>query len=240
MSIQLCDIHMHVLPGIDDGSDSTEMSADMLLRSYDQGVRAIFATSHSYAYPRELTRAKQEFQNLRRLLARAGLDLELYFGCEVACSSYDIDETIHLLRSGHLPTMNGTRYVLSEFYPAARTKDILLCVTKLLEAGFIPIIAHAERCGNLDADIVRQLKDMGCRIQVNVYSLYDEGKESIRNLARELAREQLIDFLGSDAHKTYHRPPSLTMGLQWLIENCPKDYLQKITWENARDCLTGE
>lgn len=240
MSIQLCDIHMHVLPGIDDGSDCADMSASLLFQARSQGVRAVFATPHSYAFPRELARAKQEFLALQRLCSQRELEVALYFGCEVACSAWDIDETIQLLRSGYYPTMNGTKYVLAEFYPSVWRKDILLCAGKLLEAGFLPIIAHAERCENLDSDTVRQLKDMGCKIQVNVYSLYDEGKDHIRNFARELAREQLIDFLGSDAHKTYHRPPSLTMGMQWLIENCPKDYLQKITWENARDCLTGE
>lgn len=240
MSIRLCDIHMHVLPGIDDGSDCTEMSASMLLRSYDQGARTIFATPHSYVFPRDLHRAKQEFQKLRQLKDRLALDLDLCFGCEVACSAFDIDSTIQLLRSGHFPTMNGTNYVLSEFYPSARQQDIFLCVLKLMDAGFLPIIAHAERCDNLDVAAVRQLKDLGCKIQVNVYSLYDEGKDSIRYLAQALAREQLIDFLGSDAHKTYHRPPSLTMGTQWLVENCPEEYLRKIAWDNARNCLFSE
>ena len=42
------DIHTHVLPGIDDGSKSSEMSLEMLRESKAQGVDTVIATSHCY------------------------------------------------------------------------------------------------------------------------------------------------------------------------------------------------
>ena len=45
----MTDIHSHILPGMDDGSRSTEESLAMLAASAAQGVRAIAATPHFYA-----------------------------------------------------------------------------------------------------------------------------------------------------------------------------------------------
>ena len=44
----LIDLHSHVLPSMDDGSDSVEMSAAMLRRMGEQGVDTVCATSHYY------------------------------------------------------------------------------------------------------------------------------------------------------------------------------------------------
>ena len=42
----MIDIHSHVLPGVDDGSESMEMSLDMLAIAADSGVRTLVATPH--------------------------------------------------------------------------------------------------------------------------------------------------------------------------------------------------
>ena len=44
----MIDMHTHVLPHIDDGSKSTDMSLDMLKESYRQGVSTLVATPHFY------------------------------------------------------------------------------------------------------------------------------------------------------------------------------------------------
>ena len=44
----LVDLHSHVLPSMDDGSDSVEMSVAMLRRMGEQGVDTVCATSHYY------------------------------------------------------------------------------------------------------------------------------------------------------------------------------------------------
>ena len=46
---KIIDLHSHVLPGIDDGSQSVEMSLAMLRREAEQGVTVVCATSHYYA-----------------------------------------------------------------------------------------------------------------------------------------------------------------------------------------------
>lgn len=47
---QIIELHSHILPNIDDGSDSVEMSLDMLRREAEQGVGTVCASSHYYAH----------------------------------------------------------------------------------------------------------------------------------------------------------------------------------------------
>ena len=42
----MIDIHSHILPGIDDGSDSMETSLEMLVTAARSGVKTIVATPH--------------------------------------------------------------------------------------------------------------------------------------------------------------------------------------------------
>ena len=86
-------------------------------------------------------------------------------------------------------------------------------------------------------DLVNQFRERSALIQLNAYSLFDEMDDSIKNWARRLVLEQKADFLGTDAHRTYHRPPSAEMGLNWLYENVERDYADAIAWKNAEQIL---
>ena len=46
MQGNLIELHSHVLPQLDDGSESVEMSVAMLRRMAEQGISTVCATSH--------------------------------------------------------------------------------------------------------------------------------------------------------------------------------------------------
>ena len=50
MQVKMIDLHSHLLPQLDDGSQSVKMSLAMLRREAEQGVDAVCATSHYYAH----------------------------------------------------------------------------------------------------------------------------------------------------------------------------------------------
>ena len=95
--------------------------------------------------------------------------------------------------------------------------------------------------GAENMELVDCFRELGALIQLNAYSLFDEMDDSIKNWARLLVQERKVDFLGTDAHRTYHRPPSAEYGLNWLYENVETEYAMAIAWKNAeRFLLTSE
>jgi len=240
---EMTDIHMHLIPGVDDGAEDLERSLIMIMGATEEGIRTIFATPHSSAFDSAPERPGIVFRQLCSLAARYFSqeypDLRFFLGCEVFCEPDQMAAIIDALDSGRYPTMNGTKYVLMEFSQWIMPEMTVPCVEAMVNAGYIPIIAHMERyqylCENME--LVDRFRALGAQIQVNVYSLFDETKDSIRNWARRLVLEQKAAFLGTDAHRPNHRPPRAQRGLNWLYENVDREYADAICRGNAQTLL---
>lgn len=237
----MIDIHMHLIPGVDDGAENMEMSLVMMVRAKEQGITQIIATPHSEVFRYSKEGGKIIFKRLVDKVSIVCPDMKLYLGCEVYCESGIMAEVLEALDSGRYPTMNGTKYVLMEFSQWVYPENTVSCVEALVTAGYKPIIAHMERYKYLqdNMELVDRFRDLGALIQLNAYSLFDEMDNSIKNWARRLVQERKVDFLGTDAHRTYHRPPSAERGLNWLYENVERDYADAIAWQNAELFLCG-
>lgn len=243
MERKMIDIHMHLIPGVDDGAENMEMALVMMIRAKQHGISQIIATPHSEAFRYSKEGGKIIFRRLEDTAANVCPDMKLYLGCEVYCEAGIMDQVLEALDSGRYPTMNDTKYVLMEFSQWVCPENTVSCVEALVKAGYKPIIAHMERYKYLrdNMELVDCFRDMGALIQLNAYSLFDEMDDSIKNWARQLVQERKVDFLGTDAHRTYHRPPSAEYGLNWLYENAEWEYADAIAWKNAgRLLLTGK
>jgi protein-tyrosine phosphatase len=79
------DIHTHIIPGVDDGSESMEQSMKMIAQAYDEGIRAIIATPHygvvNYGY--DGNKVQEAFHELRREVKKAYPDMHLFIGNEI-------------------------------------------------------------------------------------------------------------------------------------------------------------
>ena len=239
---KMIDIHMHLIPGVDDGAMDMEMALVMMIRAKEQGISKIIATPHSEAFHFSKRDIRATYQNLANAAAMVSPDMKVYLGCEVYCEADIMEQVLELLDLGVYPTMNGTKCVLMEFSQWVYPENTIPCVEALVKAGYKPIIAHMERYKYLrdNMDLVERLWKLGALIQLNAYSLFDEMDDSIKNWARRLVLERKVDFLGTDAHRTYHRPPSAEKGLEWLYENVEQDYADAIAWKNAENILMGE
>lgn len=235
----MIDIHMHLVPGVDDGAEDEQMALLMLLRAKDQGICTVFATPHSSAFDEDPVGTKEKFRQLCARAAQIFPEMRIYPGCEVYCEAGRMQSVLAGLESGKYPTMNGSRFVLMEFSQWVMPENTTHCVETLANAGYAPIIAHMERYQYLrdNMALVDGFRELGAKIQINAYSLFEEMDDSIRNWAQRLVLERKADFLGTDAHRTYHRPPCAQMGLQWLYENTNSEYADAISWENASKLL---
>lgn len=233
------DIHSHILPKADDGSENMDETMEMLRIAQKEGITHIVATphyksKHYLTLPDKLHSLLNEVQQNAKQL---GINIMLYGGTEIFYHS----ELSEKLESGKLCTMNGTEFVLIEFSPFEEYIYIRNAAEELLGMGYRPILAHAERyaCMREKADYIRELKAMGCKIQVNAGSITGQDGRKTAKLARRFLKEEIVDYLGTDAHGAEgHRKPAMKKCASYLYKKCETAYAEALLHENAeRDLL---
>ena len=227
------DIHTHIIPGVDDGSRSLAESVELIESAVTQGVGVIIATPHSWGiddcgFDYMLSR----FEDLKEAVRACQIPVQLYLGCEMLVFADTVDACIQKLDAGRYPTLAGSRFVLTEFDPYETLDDMEVCLKRIVAAGYIPVIAHAERYRRIGISDIRVLKDLGAMIQINAYSITNEMNVQTRQLTNDCLSEGLVDFIGSDAHRLDHRPPMIQDGIAALTQRYTADYAERVTMMN--------
>ena len=235
---RVTDIHMHVVPAVDDGSRSIEESCEMLRLAAEQGVETVFATPHSSAFLECDVQAA--FRRLKAAARAREIPVELYLGCELRISASAAAQCVRRLNDGVFPTMGDSRCVLSEFTFGTELRDYLYCIDLLQRGGYTPIMAHLERYANVDLRFAEELRGAGALIQINAYSVADERDDHIRQRAKALLSERFVDFIGTDAHRTDHRPPQFYSGMRELSRSYTREYAAQVAVDNPRRYLLGQ
>ena len=233
----LVDLHMHIVPEIDDGSCNMEESLELLKLSSKQGVTDIFCTSHSGCVAKNPEKYIQNLNTLKDLANSVGINVRLHKGCEVLCSHSTLDTVLHHLDTGIFSTLAETNYVLTELYPDITLEEALFIINALKSRGYSPIIAHMERIYSLTGTVIFDLIENGALIQVNAQSFVDENDASLKERARQLLENKYVHFIGSDGHQVDYRPPRLTPGAEYILQNTDEYYAKKILNKNAKSLI---
>lgn len=175
----MTDVHCHLLPQIDDGSQSVEDSLELFKEAYYSGFTQIINTSHYISNGRFRTNANEREKLIiafQELLNNQNINLKLYNGAEAYLST-DLPE---LFENGTIPTLANSRYVLFELpmsQKALYTEDI---INQLEELGYVPVIAHPERYDYVKEDYKIALKwiDMGVYLQCNYGSIIGQYRKT--------------------------------------------------------------
>ena len=225
---EIVDLHMHVVPGYDDGAETMEESLEMLKLAESQGVTDVFCTSHNGYSKEDGEQYRASFGLLEKAVSAANINIRLHKGCEVRCAAEYMNDIIYGLDNGIFAKLGNSKHVLTELYPDAKPSEALSIIKKLTEHGYKPIIAHMERNYNITGIMVHLLIQSGALIQVNAHSFVEETDEDVRERARELLRNQQVHFIGSDAHRMDYRPPRIAAGVQYILENSNAEYATQI------------
>lgn len=248
MNRELFDVHCHIIPDVDDGSDSIETSLRILRGEYGAGVRHIILTPHYRKGMFEADRdyVGQQFEELKRRIEEETVSslenslegLQLYLGCEYH-SNMDMVEEIHADPRFRL---NGTGNVLLEFSSFDEWNYIRERVYALRSSGLTPVIAHIERYPVFlrSPELVRDLKNTGALIQVNADSILGKDGRKAKKFARKLIEEDLLDFVGSDAHDMKHRPSRIGACFDWIAKKYGKAYARWLFCEHPAELIKPE
>ena len=211
---KICDLHSHILPGMDDGCKTVEESLQVLQESFRQGISAMFATPHYYPVESVddfLARRDAAWQQLAAALQQMdGQIPKLCLGAEVAYRpGLCYDENLNGLCLGK------SRYLLLELPFSRWNREMLRDIRNLYSVkGIIPVLAHIERyLPYQSADMVRQVLELGVLTQMNAGSLLRFGK---RRKSSKLVKNGAVQLLGSDCHNATSRPQNMQAAMAYL------------------------
>jgi protein-tyrosine phosphatase len=92
---------------------------------------------------------------------------------------------------------------MSYFSPPINLYEILF---QLQLKGYKPILAHPERYNTYHNNFKEyyKLKRAGCLFQLNLLSLTEHYGKHIQKTTEKLLKENMYDFVGTDAHHHQH------------------------------------
>lgn len=233
----LYDIHTHIIPHVDDGADTIEITKKILQMEYNDGVRTIFATSHfrRRMFETPMEKIRQQYLQVQQAAKEIAPDLRLILGCEFH-ANLDMVET---LNAGKRPTMGDTRFVLTEFSEVHDFRFIQERCYELISNGYEPIIAHAERYPVIRKNLehLEQLVDMGAYVQMNADSISGVEGWGMKRFCKKVMKQNLLHFVGSDAHNTGDRKPQMGRCAQYMEKTMGREYADKILIRNPREII---
>lgn len=234
------DIHCHILPGVDDGAGDIVETEKMLREAYKEGIRNIIATPHFH--PRRGHAPVEEIlesaDRVQKLIEEKFSGMELYQGQEI----YYGHDVLDKLKNKELLPMEDSQYVLVEFSPGDEVRRITDGLNSLLIKGYIPILAHVERYGFLDADMetIEELVEAGVYLQINSGSLLGELGGEKKRFVKKLLKEDLVTFIASDAHDSERRKPRFQKCAEYISKKFGDRMVQRIFYENPQKIIENE
>jgi protein-tyrosine phosphatase len=198
------DIHSHLLPGIDDGSQDMETSLQLIKGMVELGYQKLVTTPHVLweIYPNTEEDIKLRLEELRLAVKQAGIKVELD-----AAAEYFIDDHFEEQLKNNIPFL-PLRYkmILVEISMVTAPLDLQQVLFDMQIQGYQPVIAHPERYIYLTRkkEFFDELKDAGCFFQLNLLSLTGHYGRSVQELAEYLIGRKYYNFAGTDLHNERH------------------------------------
>ena len=221
----LCDIHNHLLPGIDDGSKDLETSAKMLHAFEALGFKSTIPTPHIYKelYPNTPETIKNAFDLLKQ-----HKEVESSVKINSYSAEYMVDEVFmkDLEKASPLLLLNDT-YILLEINFFGQTTMLKSACFSLCQKNITPILAHPERYHLIkDISEYQNLKNQGFYFQLNALSLLGQYGPEVKQKAEKLLKAGLYNFVATDAH---------SMNDLIKLKNLSLTKKQGMQWESIRE-----
>jgi protein-tyrosine phosphatase len=233
----LIDIHSHILPGLDDGSQSLEQSIAMLDSAARAGTTDIVATPHANKeFPFRPDLIQKRLAELRQF---SNAHIRIHSGCDFHLSYDNIQDAI---RHRSKYTINNGCYLLVEFSDTSVFGTNVNVFAQLRANGIIPIITHPERNAllrNRVNDLQTWVRD-GCMVQVTGQSFLGCFGRPAKQYADLLLAKNLVHFVASDAHDCEHRPPRLDESYAYVVRKAGRERAELLFREYPQCVIEGD
>lgn len=196
------DMHSHLVPGIDDGSQSLEDSVRFISELRNLGIRNFITTPHIHGemYDNDTLKVQRYFQPLKDYLAQHMPDVSIRVSAEYFLDTYFLTE---VLPKGLMAF--GKNNVLVEVSMAGWNRQFNEIMFAVQANGYNPILAHPERyLYETNMSVFENLKNKGVALQMNLLSILGYYGRSIKISAERMLQMGLYDYCGTDLHHERH------------------------------------
>jgi protein-tyrosine phosphatase len=231
------DLHSHILPGLDDGAHDDDESLAIARAMAEDGIRVVAATPHVRDdYPTRPDAMEGALARLREAIARAGIDIDVRPGGELALDQFSRLDLETLQRFG----LGGNNRVLLIEYPyTGWSPDLEIICGRLRDDGVVPVIAHPERNPEIQRNTaaLETLVREGALIQLTAASVDGRLGRIPAQCARRLLELELAHLIASDAHSAGVREAGLSAAAdavgggalaRWLTSEAPEAILEGV------------
>jgi len=198
------DLHVHILPGIDDGASAWDESLQMARDASSHGTSCVVATPHldldSPAV--EPSQVMELAKDLSVRAEQAGIPLTILPGFEMRMGVTLNEEAKRGTDLSPFTLNRSGKYLLFDLPMSEVPLVALEACFSLRLRGILPILAHPER--NLElatkSSLLRSFLDAGLLIQIDSGSLLGRYGRRAKKTATMLVKERRVHVVASDAH----------------------------------------
>ncbi|MDM8267244.1 tyrosine protein phosphatase [Limosilactobacillus pontis] len=236
----MVDLHCHLLPGIDDGSKSMEISLCMAREATENGVTHALLTPHHMNghyvnHKQDVIRRTKEFQEQ---INAHNIPLTVFPGQEVRINGQLLEA---LDRDDILFADTAGKYMMLEFPDDDVPHYTNQMIFDLQQRGIIPVIVHPERNTKIMAepDLIYQLLEKGCLSQITASSYVGTFGKKVENFSRQLIEAGQGYVIASDAHNLPGRKYEMHQAFEKMQHEFDQGFVKRYL-QNARSIINGE
>jgi protein-tyrosine phosphatase len=213
----MIDLHSHILPSVDDGAPDLTTALKMAHMAVDDGIAIMACTPHMLpgVYDNDAADIRDRVSLFDQQLRENGVGL-----CVVVGSDAHIrPDFISRLQTGHILTLNDSRYVLVEPPHSVMPRNLDNFFFNILMAGYVPILTHPERLVWLSGNysLIENIVRAGAWLQLTAGSLCGNFGRTAQYWAQRLLADGLVHIVASDAHNLDSRAPRLSKARELVV-----------------------
>ena len=236
----MIDLHCHLLPGVDDGSKSMDISLKLANDAVRDGIDYALLTPHHMngVYLNHKKAVIQQTQEFQVELDRHKIPLKVFPGQEVRING---DLLTALDQDDILFADEGGRYLMLEFPDDDVPSYTSNMIYELMQRGIIPIIVHPERNTKImkQPDILYDLLNKGCLSQITAGSYVGTFGHKVQKFSKQLIQTGQANIFASDAHDLPNRKYEMNNAFKKLTHEYGVPYTKRFK-NNAKNIINGD
>ena len=194
-----CDLHSHLIPGIDDGASSMQDSIILIKGLIELGFKKIITTPHIMpgVYDNNVNIIQLGLDLLKKELTAQNIKINI-----TASAEYYLDFNFFELAKKQELMSFQDNFILVELSFLDPPLNLYNIMFELQLMGYKVILAHPERYSYFNIDDYKKLKSKNVYLQINLLSLVGYYNIDSQKKAESLIDLDLVDFIGTDLHNS--------------------------------------